>query len=147
MASRDFNPLDLIMQMETDIRRSADDAMRAVRFQPCADMYETHQALVIKLELAGVRPDRLNITLSADDRVLSLSGDRSETEEERGDRIRYYHLEVYFGAFERKIVLPGNLRLDRDHIKAKYRDGFLVISIPKRLDPLPEKRVIEITSE
>lgn len=147
MASRDFNPLDLILQLETDIRRGADDAMRAVRFQPCADMYETQHALMIKLELAGVRPARLQITLSADDRMLIVAGDRSEADEERQDRIRYYHLEIFFGAFERKIVLPGNLRLDRDQIKATYRDGFLVVSIPKRLDPLPEKRIIEITSE
>jgi len=147
MGNRDFNPLDIFLQLETNMRRGAEDAMRAVRFRPCADVYETKAALIVKMELAGVRPERLNITLSADDRLLVISGERGELESERQERIRCYQLEVYFGSFERQVALPSSLRIDRDNIKAHYRDGFLVVTLPKRPDAPPEKRVIEISQE
>src|SRR5689334_9603080 len=126
MASRDFNPLDIFLQLETDILRSAEGALRSVLFQPSVDMYETETALVVKVELAGIRANKLNIILSADDRVLTIAGERLEPPAERRDRVRCYHLEIFFGIFEREIILPSNLRFDRDKISANYRDGFLV---------------------
>ena len=147
MASRDFNPLDIFRQMELEMRRNVEGVLHTVLFQPCLDMYETDAALVVKVELAGVRPNRLNITLSADDRLLTISGDRAEPQEEHRDRIRCYHLEIYFGAFEREIILPAGVAFDRDGISATYKDGFLIIALPKTTKPETEKRVIEITTE
>jgi HSP20 family protein len=147
MASRDFNPLDVFLQLETDILRSAEGALRAVRFQPSVDMYETDTALVVKVELAGIRADKLNVTLSSDDRLLTIAGERVEPLEERRNRIRCYHLEIFFGAFEREIVLPGNLRFEREHISANYRDGFLILTLPKRYEEPVGKRTIEINAE
>ena len=147
MARRDFNPLDVFLQLETDLLRSAEGAMRAFRFQPCVDMYETDSALMVKVELAGVRVEKLSITLSSDDRTLIISGERSEPTDERRDRIRCYHLEIFYGGFEREITLPANLRYDRDNIRANYRDGFLVISLPTRKESPATKRVIEINAE
>jgi HSP20 family protein len=141
MARRDFNPLDIILQLEADIRRSSDGAMRALLFQPSLDMYETDGALVVKMELAGVRPDRLSITLSADDRILTITGERTEPSTEHQDRIRCHHLEIYYGAFEREIRLPGSVQFDRDHITANYRDGFLTISLQKRAKNTNEKQL------
>ena len=147
MASRDFNPLDIFLQLETDLLRGAEGAIRALRFQPCVDMYETDTALMVKVELAGIRADKLSITLSSDDRTLIIAGERLEPNEERRDRIRCYHLEIFFGPFEREITLPANLRFDRDGIRANYRDGFLVISIPTLSEPPPTRRIIEINTE
>jgi HSP20 family protein len=147
MASRDFNPLDIFLQLETDILRSAEGALRAVRFQPSVDMYETETALMVKVELAGIRADKLSIILSADDRILTIAGERLESTTEHRDRIRCYHLEIYFGAFEREIILPGNLRFDRDSISANYRDGFLVLSLPKQTENPAGKRVIEVNAD
>src|SRR5437899_898303 len=147
MASRDFNPLDLFRQMEMEMRRNAEGVLQTVFFQPCLDMYETDTALVVKMELAGVRPNRLNISLSGDDRLLTISGERTEPQEEHRDRIRCYHLEIYFGAFEREIMLPAGVPFDRDNISATYKDGFLLISLPKISRPHSEKRTIEITTE
>ncbi|MDW8208366.1 MAG: Hsp20/alpha crystallin family protein, partial [Chloroherpetonaceae bacterium] len=94
MGSRDFNPLDVFLQLEADLLQGTGRAMHSLRFQPCMDMYETDSALIIKLELAGVHADRLNITLSADDRTLTVSGERAESNEERRDRVRCYQLEI-----------------------------------------------------
>jgi HSP20 family molecular chaperone IbpA len=140
MASHKFDPLEFYLQLESDVRLSA---ARALQFSPAVDMYETKTALIVKMELAGIQPDRLNITLSADDRVLSVAGERREPAEEHEGRIRCYQLEIFFGTFARDIVLPTDMRFNRDNIKANYRDGFLIISLPKRA----EKRTIEISNE
>ena len=145
MASREFNPFDLFRQLEQDIRTTAGANMRGVMFAPGLDMYETAKSLVVKLEIAGVKPDRINIELSADDRYLSVEGERLEHQEDHRDRLRCYHLEIYYGKFQRDIPLPGNLRLDREGIQASYREGFLIITLPKSTGEVPEKRTIPVT--
>ena len=145
MANRDFNPWDILFQLEADMRHDAESAMRALMFKPSVDMYETTTALVIKMELAGVRPELLQITLAADDRTLTISGERAERPEERQDRVSCYQLEIYVGPFERDITLPAHVPIDREKITANYRDGFLVISLLKKAATRHETRVIQIS--
>ena len=145
MASRDFNPFDMFRQLEQDMRTAVGSGMRGMMFHPGLDMYETSDSLVVKLELVGVRPDRINIELSADDRYLTIGGERLEGVEDHRDRIRCYHLEIYYGQFEREIGLPGNLRLDRERIHASYREGFLLVTLPKLIGEPTEKRTIPVT--
>ena len=146
MASRDFNPFDMFRQLEQGLRTSG-SPMRGMMFHPGLDMYETAHSLVVKLELAGVKPDRINIELSADDRYLTIEGERTEGYEDHRDRVRCYHLEIYYGKFQREIPLPGNLRLNREQIQASYRDGFLLVTLPKTKGDSPEKRTISVTNE
>jgi HSP20 family protein len=143
MASRKFDPLEVFLQLESDLRMSGGSAVRAIQFRPSVDMYETEASLIVKMELPGVKPERVSIELSADDLRLAVFGDRREPPEEHEGRIRCYQLEIYFGSFVREIVLPPEMRFDRDRITASYRDGFLVISLPKRA----EKRRIEINKD
>ena len=147
MAIRYLNPADIFRQMEMEMFRQNDPSIGAVFFQPCVDMYETDQALVIKMELAGVRPNRLQIELSADDRMMTISGERVEAAEEHRDRIRCHHLEIFFGAFQREISLPGSVPFDRESISATYKDGFLIVSLPKCEAKPAEKRTIAITND
>ena len=145
MASRDFNPFDMFRQLEQEMRAPAGATMRGMMFQPGLDMYETADNLVVKLELAGVKPDRINIELSADGRFLTVVGERVEGAEDHRNRLRCYHLEIYYGRFERQIALPGNLQLDRDDIHANYREGFLLVTLPKLTAEPTEKRTIPVT--
>src|SRR5476651_46036 len=130
MASRDFNPFEMFRQLEQDIRTTTDATIRGMIFHPGLDMYETAQSLVVKMEMAGVNPDRINVEISSDDRFLTIEGERPEGHEDHRDRLRCYNLEIYYGKFQRQISLPGNLKLDRERITASYRDGFLVITLP-----------------
>jgi HSP20 family protein len=147
MASRDFNPWDILVQLESDLRRNTEGAMRAVLFHPSVDMYETDESLVIRMELAGVPAENLNITISSDDRSLTIAGKRTEPSQDRNRRLRCYQLEIYYGTFEREIGLPSDIAIDRDRVAAHYRDGFLVVELPKRNDARAERRSIEVTRE
>jgi HSP20 family molecular chaperone IbpA len=107
-------------------------------------MHETPDEVVIKAEISGVKAERMSVVLSSDDRIVTISGDRTEEDAEREGRIRCFQLEITFGKFERQIMLPNDVRVDRDAISASCRDGFLVVRLPKRAARLPENRTVPI---
>jgi len=155
MAFNDYR--DIIRQMEREMQQLSDEAFRGFfalptggsRFwQPSVDIHETEQAILIKVELAGVKADDIQVSLTPDDRILNVSGTRREGQDAREDRLRSHHLEIYVGPFERAVALPGGIRLNRDAIKATYRDGFLLVTLPKRTQvETPQTRVIPINIE
>lgn len=153
MSYRDYRDMDLLRQLENEMQRIADEALRGFFadvpapnkfWQPRVDVHETSDSVIVKMEIAGVKLEKLNVTLSSDDRVLTVTGERNEEDEERAQRIRCYQLEIYFGAFERQIVLPVEARIDREKITANYRDGILVVELPKRVQQAPETTRITI---
>ncbi|MHB0997819.1 MAG: Hsp20/alpha crystallin family protein [Armatimonadota bacterium] len=131
---------DLIKQMEFEMERCSAEAMRRLLelpsntqefWLPRADVYETDDELIVRVEVAGVKKESLNVSLSADRRVLSIKGVRNERHVDDRKKIRYYQLEVYFGAFERDVLLPRDVPIDSDRLAATYKDGFLVVTLPK----------------
>ena len=141
MAFNDYR--DIIRQMEREMQQITDEAFRgffslpvggASRFwQPSVDIHETEDSVLVKMELAGTKADDLQVSLSPDDRVLTISGARTEGRADREGRVGCHQLEIYFGPFERSVVLPGGIPLDRDGMSASYRDGFLLVTLPKRV--------------
>ena len=129
--------------------RFTEDALRAFldnrggisRFwQPAADVHETSDALVIKLEVAGATTETLSVTLSGDGRHLTVSGARGEGSGEA--KVLCHQLEIYFGPFERTFALPDHFRVDRDAITATLKNGFLTIRLPERTaTPLPTRNI------
>jgi HSP20 family protein len=143
MAFKDYR--DIIRQMESEMQQLSDEAFRgffdipvgAGRFwQPAVDIHETDGQLIVKMELAGARAENMQVSLSPDDRVLTISGTRAEGQADREGRIRCHQLEIYFGPFERTVSLPG-IPVNREQITATYRDGFLQVLLPKK--QMPEK--------
>lgn len=144
---------DLIRQMEQEFERS-DEVLRRVlhaftspeRFwEPRADVYETREAVKVKVELAGVRPDTIQVELSADARSLSIRGVREDERTEAVDRILFHQMEIYLGPFERLLPLPPGAEVDRDQVAANYRDGFLMITLPKKTRPASQMTQIQVS--
>jgi HSP20 family protein len=98
---------------------------------PALDMYETDEAMVVRLDLAGVDPNQTEV--HAEQHTLTLRGVRRERHPSDGhDEQRNYHmLEIPYGRFERVIPLPPGI--DTEAAQANYRDGLLEITLPKRL--------------
>jgi HSP20 family protein len=156
MAYRNYR--DLIRQMEREMQQLSDEAFRGFfgtgvggtdRFwQPPVDIHETSDTVVAKMELAGARAEEIQVSLSSDSRVLTISGARTEGHADREGRLRCHQLEVYFGPFERPIALPASVEIDRERVTAKYRDGFLVVTMHKKAArEAPKRRTIPITNE
>ena len=149
-----YRDQDILRQMDAEMQRIAEETLRGFLrevpnpnkfWQPRVDLHETVSSIVIKVEVSGVKTAKLSVSISSDDRFLTISGERYEEDEERESRIRCYQLEIYFGPFERQIYLPNNVRINRDGIVANYRDGFLIITLPKREGVTSELRTIPVT--
>jgi HSP20 family protein len=105
---------------------SHDDRQRthASAWVPTTDIFVQGDQLVIRIELAGVDPD--NIDLRFANGVLTVSGTRSgdfRTDQEP----TFYVRERFYGAFRRSITLPEGTR--RDQIQAGFDDGLVEIVV------------------
>jgi HSP20 family protein len=96
------------------------------QFRPAADFYETDQGLVLRLELAGVKPDSLSLSLAGQELVVQ---GRRQPPPPTGIR-RFFHLEMGFGAFERCFILP--IPVDPQGVQARFLDGILEITLPRK---------------
>ncbi len=143
---------DVIRQMERELEEMAHQAFRKQAgrgvpseslWQPRTDVCECTDRIAVRMELAGVDPDRIDITLAPDDRQITIRGARDESHDEDSDRVRCYQLEIYYGSFERTIRLPGDVRVDRDRLTARYTNGFLCITLPKKTPEAPRTVPIE----
>jgi HSP20 family protein len=102
-------------------------------WNPAVDLYEQDDRFVIKAELAGV--DKDNISVDLKDGVLTLSGERSDSNEVKEEN--YYRRERTFGKFRRAFALPADVESDK--IKAEFKDGVLRIEVPKPEGHQPKK--------
>ena len=132
---------DMLEDFEREMRRVSDDMLLQMFrvagasgevWAPRVDVYETDSEVVVKVCVAGLAPEQMELTISSDNRFLTLRGVRIEHDDDKPRRIRYYQLEVYYGPFERIVALPMDVPLDRDKLVASYKDGFLKIVLPKR---------------
>jgi HSP20 family protein len=138
---------ELMRQMEQDARRSDEWLRRFLQsvlppdkfWEPQVDVYETKDALKVKVELAGVRSEDIHLELTGDGSALTVRGCRRDGELEASDRTMFHQMEVYLGPFERTVPLPPRLNLDRDAIQANFRDGFLLVTVPKL--PVPARPI------
>jgi HSP20 family protein len=106
-------------------------------FAPSVDIYEDDESVVVKAELAGIKPEDVHIEVQND--VLTLRGERKlEREDTREDkRERYHRIERAYGSFTRSFMLPKTV--DGDRVEAEMSDGVLSIRIPKRAAPEPRR--------
>lgn len=108
-------------------------AVQAGGFVPAADLYEDGAVLKLRLEVPGVQPNDVDITL--DDSVLTVKGERKLPEGEKAER--YLAVESPYGPFSRSFVLPNTV--DPASLAADYVNGVLEISMTKRPDARPRQ--------
>ncbi len=92
---------------------------------PAADVYETPERWVVKLEVAGINREDVEIVL--EDRTLVVKGCRPDPC--RTGKCRFRQVEIDYGHFERRFVIPRSV--DAKRVTASYRNGFLMIELPK----------------
>jgi HSP20 family protein len=94
------------------------------RWVPNTDAYLGESGLVIKVELAGLR--RENLELTVDGHALRIAGRRDDGC--RTGNCSFLAMEINYGAFETVIEVPDGFDLTR--AKASYLNGFLRVDIP-----------------
>jgi HSP20 family protein len=104
---------------------------------PSLDMFETDDAVVVVLDLAGVDAEQTDV--QAEPSRLVIRGVRSPRPA-LDVRCAYHTLEIPYGRFERVLRLPPGV--DSDAAQANYHDGLLQITLPKT-----KPREVRISSE
>jgi HSP20 family protein len=106
------------------------DSSQTVRneglWHPAMDMYHFQQDIVVVLEIAGMDPKKIQISIEEDH--LYVEGERTPYPEFK-ETARYYS-ERAIGGFHRVVHLPRSVNPDK--VKAEYHDGLLVVTLPKK---------------
>jgi HSP20 family protein len=98
------------------------------------DLSETEESLVLRAEIAGMKPEDLEISISND--VLTLRGEA--TREDETDEEGYRSTERGSRSFSRTIQLPCKVEINE--VKATYKDGLLSVVMPK-CKPEPPREI------
>ena len=125
---------------QTMSRTRADDeeGFTASTWAPAVDIFETAESLVMKAELPGVSREQIDIQVR--DNTLTLKGERKFERDVKDEN--YLRVERSYGAFQRAFSLPATIQKDR--IKAVFRDGVLEVSIPKAEEAKPKQVKIDV---
>jgi HSP20 family protein len=112
-----------LTEKRRDLVHAVSWTVRSSAWSPPTDMYETDEAYILRVELAGMRASDFEITF--EDGYLQISGTRPDVPERRA----YQQMEIRFGRFSTTVGLPGPV--DVDASRAEYDDGFLTVTLPK----------------
>jgi len=105
---------------------------REFGFMPAVDVYEDKNNVIVETQLAGVDPEKVDISIEND--VLSIKGE-SEKKSEVEDK-NYYRKEIRRGSFYRSVPLPAHVISEK--AKASAEDGVLKVVIPKAPEAKPK---------
>jgi len=107
---------------------------------PAVNIKDSPDHFTVEVAVPGM--DKKDFTINLKDNVLTISSEKkSEEEVTEGS---YSRREYSYQSFCRSFTLPQNI-VDSDNISAKYENGELLITIPKRDEAKPkEPRVIDI---
>jgi len=90
---------------------------------PAADVYRTHDGWIVKLDLAGIQPD--DVEISGGGQYLRISGLRRDSF--CGEGVSHYQLEITYSRFEKTIQFPRSI--EHATIEREYHDGLLVLRL------------------
>ena len=137
MAERQSNPFEGVSDFFSEMNRmrelgrhghehGQEDRQRthATAWVPATDIFARDGDLVMRIEVAGLSPEDVEITFSGG--VLTVSGTR-RTELGTGGEDSFYIRERFYGAFRRAITLPPNT--DDGQIGAEFENGLVEITV------------------
>jgi HSP20 family protein len=93
---------------------------------PAADVYRTGDGWIVKVDLAGIEPADIEITL--DGALLRISGSRRDSI--CGEGISHYQLEITYSRFEKMIRFPRSI--EHATIERDYHDGLLILRLREK---------------
>ena len=102
------------------------------------DVKETDQGYTVQAEVPGVAKE--DIQVSVDGNVVTLSAEVKQSDTQASDE-KLLRSERYYGSVSRSFQLPADI--DRDTAKAKYDNGVLTLTLPKKKTGASQRLTIE----
>jgi HSP20 family protein len=114
---------DTLMEVRRGVLHAVSWQVKSGVWDPPTDVYETEDAYIVRMEIAGMREENFDVSIQDD--TLYISGHRPDFPARRA----YHQMEIRSGKFANAVTLPGPV--DSDRALAEYQDGFLTITLPK----------------
>jgi HSP20 family protein len=132
--SREFEDIyDRMGQLMNLAFGSAPVQLADAAWTPLADLSETDDAYIVKVDLPGVRKDQVDVQVQ--DRQLSVTGEIPEQQDGEGGR--HHRRSRRTGRFELHTYLPGDV--NTEDVRAELSDGVLTVTVPKAEASKPHK--------
>ena len=96
---------------------------------PAVNVRESNDEFMIEVAVPGMKRDDFKVEL--DNNVLTISSSKEEKAEEKNRAGEYTRREFSYQAFQRSFSLP-EAKVEGGKISAKYTDGILYVTVPKR---------------
>jgi HSP20 family protein len=148
MAIIKWDPLGNIATLQDRINKLFDDSFPCqtdgdgetphCAWTPSVDIYETDQGVIIAADLPGVNKE--DVVVEVKDNMMSISGERSADPERQATN--YYRRERICGNFHRSFTLHAMVLPEQ--IKAKFKNGVLMVEIPKPVEETPRQISVDI---
>ena len=106
-------------------RQQGNDRAMTTAWAPALDISERKDAYLVTVELPGLKPEDLDITM--EDGLLTIQGERHFAND--SSEQKFHRVERRYGAFRRSITLPAHVMAEG--IEASFEDGVLQILVPK----------------
>lgn len=130
---------DLFEEFLEEIYENEDSSAVFTRAEiPKVDVRETKKAVVVEAEIPGMTGEDIDVTVNGD--VLRIRGEKHNESKQEDDQ--YYRVERRYGTFERAVKLPAEVTENKSC--ARYKNGVLTISLPKKKASEQEARRIEV---
>lgn len=117
---------------------SADCCNFSEGFSPKVNITETDDQLKLNFEMPGIDKSRVKVTVK--NGQLTVSGERNA--EQKTETEDFVRSEIFSGQFSRSFTLPKTVRADK--IKADYKNGMLLITLPKTEESKPKEIDVSI---
>ena len=115
--------MDRLLDRLFEPRLSAFDTL--AEWMPKLALCETKYAYVARLEVPGVGPNEVNVSIR--EGLLMITGEKTREREEND--AKYHRVERVWGRFARTIPLPGPV--DTGKTTATFKEGVLTVTLPK----------------
>ena len=103
------------------------------------DVVDTGDAFKLEAELPGFNKEDIKIDIEND--CLTVSAEHSSETKEEGSKKNFVKRERFYGSYTRSFDVSG---INVDGIEAKYDNGILTLTLPKKAAEVPASRRLEI---
>lgn len=108
------------------------------QWAPAIDVYDSKDNIMVKADLPGLTKDEIEVSVHNNN--LIIKGEKKKDQEVKEEN--YYRTERFYGSFYRTIPLSSDV--DADKVVAKYEDGVLSLTLPKKEEAKPKQITIDI---
>ena len=121
--------------------RQMEEETAACAWTPAVNILEREEGIVISADLPGLKAEDVDVTV--DNGVLTIKGERTLEEVSEGET--YHRVERSYGSFERSFSIPNSV--DPKKIEARFSNGEMTITLPKREESKPRSVKVKVTTD